>query len=121
MGRLTEYFAMLNGEAGTRRRSYIGLMPRRIGPLEDAYDPEGLPFRVRLGDRCAQLIVALTKAKDTNDHTGFGENVPEFCLVYDALNAERGWGSDFIEHMWPDWRYHAKNHSKNSNTKSPSN
>ncbi len=112
MGRLTEYFARLN-KPNTRRRAYLGAsMSRRVGPLEKNYDPTGLPFRMRCGDRIAQLIVAMKRLYAAGDFAEFGGHIPEFRLIYDALH-EPGWADEFLDIMWSDWKDHEQ---KQTNT-----
>ncbi len=111
MGRLTEWCALQRGEA-KRSRAYIGPVSRRVGPLEKNYNPDGLPFRMRCGDRIAQLIVENNRLRAAGDYAGFVANLPEFRLIYDALH-EPGDAIDCFDVLWPDWRYHAKNHHEN--------
>lgn len=78
-------------------------MPRAIGPLEEFYDPIGLPFRLRCGHRVAQLIVTMKPLYAAGDGIRFASHLPELRTIYDALH-EPGWADTLFDVLWPDWK-----------------
>lgn len=109
MGRLTEYFARLNGTARTRKRAFIGAsMPHPKGPLEAGYDPNQWPIRVQVGGRVAQILRDMRKAHAAGNFAGFRELVPRLQLLYDGLHEGEDWTTELIQALWPNWTDHGR-------------